>query len=125
MYNQGKYELVVRFRSSEDNPPAAPTNTIHAWSKQGSESGSGSRIREAHKTYGESTTMPPSHRSTPKSSLYTCVDYRIENGALFITESVGSHEGFIIPLDVIQEITVRNAPVEKASELPPEAAIAK
>jgi hypothetical protein len=119
MYDRhiGPYEVTVRYVQSERetfNPNYSPP---HTYSKTNSVDDGGTRIRPFEPTTFTTVPTPvtPDRPQSQKTVVYECVDYRIENGVLVITEKLGSPEGFMVPLSVIQEIRVARLKPKKVA----------
>jgi len=110
------YEIIVKFIQSETevfNPSYTPD--FQSGSTKNTNGDVGTRIRPSeHTTYTTNPIDLPTQRPPQqKIAIYTCTDYRVENGVLVITEKTGSLEGFLIPLSVIQEVKIARTTLKK------------
>jgi len=117
MYDRhmGPYEVTVRYVQSERetfNPAYTPP---HIYSKTQTTDTGGTRVLpfEPHSFTTVPNPLTSERPQAQKVVVYECVDYRVENGCLVITEKLGSLEGFLIPLTVIQEIKINRQPLKR------------
>lgn len=115
-----RFEITVRFNVSEweeintnlPEPIAHTTETSFGESNEGTTIGT-STIPQLSSTTERS--VGASRRvSIPKIVLYECEEYRIENGVLVMTDTIGKLGGYMVPLNSIQEIRIDHARGTKA-----------
>lgn len=106
--NPHKYEITVRYSMSEWEE-FNPLHGIPPVIERTVESGDGTRIVEPYDGGTHTVTeQKPMTRCImqPKIAIYECADYRIEDGMLIMSDGIGSLDGFMVPLSVIQEVRV-------------------
>lgn len=113
------YEITVRYAQSEWEE-FNPTYPVPPTVERTHEPPKATRVKEPWNT--ESTTFTEQKPTTrrllqPKTVVYECENYRVENGTLVLEDKRGALGGYMIPLNVIQEVRIDSVSVRRPSEI--------
>lgn len=113
------YEITVRYAQSEWEE-FNPTYNLPATVERTYEPPKGTQVKSDF--HNETTTVSEQKSTTrrtlqPKTVVYECERYRIENGCLVMEDRRSGLSGYMVPLNVIQEIRIDSLRVKSASEI--------